>query len=36
MMDREMHAKWTKHGTWFAILHTAFVVTLTFDFIQFY
>ena len=35
-MDYEMHKRWTKHAMWFAGLHTLFVVTLTFDFIQFY
>ncbi|MBM7705648.1 hypothetical protein JOD03_000531 [Chryseomicrobium aureum] len=35
-MDQEMHKRWTKHGMWFAALHSLFVVTLAFDFIQFY
>lgn len=35
-MDRELHEKWSRHGMWFAVLHSLFVVTLAFDFIQFY
>lgn len=35
-MNRDMHSRLTKQATWFAMLHSLFVFTLAFDFIQFY